>query len=372
MMRKFICLLFPLLLVSCTQEIHTITGKIENVKGTINLKLEKLSPTDLEIVDSCKVNEDGEFYFDYQVNDIGLYRVTESNNNSVIIVLKKDDRINFKSDINNLNTYKADGSLETLANTKLSEILNKSNPKTDSLRMVYQKVIGTADEQVVLIRIRDAYEKIMDIQKEEVKGFIDSNLGNFTTILAVMQLGEIAEYFEYYSKVMNSLEEKHPDNEWVLDLKQNISKISNTKIGAIAPEFTINDENGNPKSLESFRGSVVLIDFWASWCKPCRKENPNVVAVYNKYKSEGLEIIGISLDDTTRQTNAKQQWLNAIKEDNITWTQLSQLQGFNSPIVSKYGVNSIPATFLLDENGVIIARNLRGTQLENKISEIFE
>ncbi len=372
MMKKIIYLLLILSFAACTQEIHTISGKLDNVKEKINLKLERISPTDLEIVDSCTVTEDGKFSLDYKVEEIGLYRITASNNNTALIILKKDDRINFKADVKSLSNFKANGSLESIANSELVEIINKYEPKTDSLGMVYQKAVGTADEQLVLTRIRDAYEEIKGDQKKEIKSFIDTNLGNFTTILAVMQLGEMADYFEYYSKVMNSLEEKFPNSQWVIDLKNNLSDAASTKIGAVAPNFILNDTNGNPTSLESFRGSYVLIDFWASWCNPCRKENPNVVAAYKKYKPLGLEIIGISLDDTTRQENAKKQWLEAIKEDNITWVQLSELQGFSSTVVAQYGVNSIPATFLLDKNGVIIARNLRGIELENKISEIFE
>ena len=115
-----------------------------------------------------------------------------------------------------------------------------------------------------------------------------------------------------------------------------------------------------------------MIDFWASWCKPCRDANPNLVRLYDQYKSQGFEIIGVSLDDTTKSTNEKAKWLNAIKDDNIRWTQLSDLIGADSETAKTYGVKSIPSTFLIDENGYIIAKDLKGTLLNKKLSEIFE
>ena len=159
---------------------------------------------------------------------------------------------------------------------------------------------------------------------------------------------------------------------WVNNIKESALSLEKTAIGALAPDFTINDVNGKPFTLSSLRGSVVLIDFWASWCMPCRKENPLIVELYKEYKPKGLEIIGISLDDTTRSVSAKEDWLKAINQDGLKWLQLSELQGFESPICKEYGIESIPSTFLIDENGVIINRNLRGTVLRNKLIEIFD
>lgn len=113
-------------------------------------------------------------------------------------------------------------------------------------------------------------------------------------------------------------------------------------------------------------GKITIIDFWASWCGPCRQENPNVVAVYNQYHSKGLNIIGVSLD-----TNPT-RWKEAIAKDKLTWTQISNLQGWEDPIAKAYGVEGIPATFLLDENGIIIGKDLRGDQLKAKIASLLK
>lgn len=139
----------------------------------------------------------------------------------------------------------------------------------------------------------------------------------------------------------------------------------NTKIGIAARDFTQKNEKGEDINLASFRGKYVLIDFWASWCIPCRKENPTVVKTYNKYKDRGFEILGVSLD----QKDVK--WKEAIQKDQLTWIQVSDLKGWGNSVAVQYDVGSIPATFLIDPNGIIIAKNLRGEELEKKLADIF-
>ena len=134
----------------------------------------------------------------------------------------------------------------------------------------------------------------------------------------------------------------------------------------------MNDAEGNLFHLSDLKGSFVLIDFWASWCAPCRRENPLLVELYKEFNPKGLEIISVSLDDTVKQKNGKQDWISAIENDQLTWTQLSQLQGFESSVCKKYGIESIPSTYLIDKDGIIIARNLRGALLRNKLIDLFD
>ncbi|MBB6271885.1 peroxiredoxin [Pedobacter cryoconitis] len=136
----------------------------------------------------------------------------------------------------------------------------------------------------------------------------------------------------------------------------------------MAPDFTQNDVNENPIKLSSFKGKFVLIDFWASWCKPCRAENPNVIKAYAKYKDKNFEILGVSLDEETGKT----AWIEAIKKDGITWPQVSDLKGWKNEAAKLYAIKSIPQNFLIDPSGKIIATNLRGEELEKALDKFLK
>jgi peroxiredoxin len=139
-----------------------------------------------------------------------------------------------------------------------------------------------------------------------------------------------------------------------------------------AQDFTLNDTKGNPISLSSLKGKVILIDFWASWCRPCRMENPNLVNAYNRYKDQGFDILSVSLDGVPQQKTAKTDWENAIKSDGLIWVNhVSDLKGWNSSVVQTFNLSSIPSTLLIDKEGNIIAQNLRGKYLDNKLASIF-
>ena len=150
-------------------------------------------------------------------------------------------------------------------------------------------------------------------------------------------------------------------------LKEQIDIAKKTGIGKIAMDFTQNDTLGNPVSLSSFKGKYVLVDFWASWCGPCRVENPNVVRVFNQYKDKGFTVLGVSLD----RPNAKDKWLKAIHDDNLTWTHVSDLKFWDNEVAKQYGIKAIPQNLLIDPQGVIIAKNLRGEDLEAKLGQVF-
>ena len=147
------------------------------------------------------------------------------------------------------------------------------------------------------------------------------------------------------------------------------STVADAKVGAVgsmALDFTQNDPEGKPVTLSSFRGKYVLVDFWASWCKPCRVENPNVVEAYNRYRDRNFTVLGVSLD------RSKDPWLQAIKDDNLTWTHVSDLKFWNNAVSQQYRISSIPQNLLIDPNGVIIAKNLRGKELQDRLAELLK
>lgn len=162
---------------------------------------------------------------------------------------------------------------------------------------------------------------------------------------------------EYGKRIEDQLEGK----------KLQTAQFSALNIGKEAPDFSAPSPDGNQLALSDIRGKATIIDFWASWCGPCRKENPNVVKVYQKYHDKGLEIINVSLD----RPGHKDRWIKAIKDDNLTWHHVSNLNYFNDPIAKLYNINSIPATYILDASGKIVAKNLRGAALDDKIGELL-
>jgi peroxiredoxin len=166
----------------------------------------------------------------------------------------------------------------------------------------------------------------------------------------------------------NSLAAEATDNFPAKDIKHGIEVITLTAIGKPALEFTQADTAGKPVSLKDFRGKYVLLDFWASWCGPCRAENPNVVAAFNKYKGKNFTVLSVSLDQPT----GKEKWLNAIHKDGLTWTHVSDLKFWSNAVAKEYAIESIPANFLIDPNGIIIGKDLRGDDLENKLEEVLK
>jgi peroxiredoxin len=154
-------------------------------------------------------------------------------------------------------------------------------------------------------------------------------------------------------------------SEYVIRLKARIADQKRIAIGAEAPDFTMNDPEGKPIQLSSLRGKIVLLDFWASWCMPCRQENPNIVRLYNQYQPKGFEILGVSLDRT------KEKWVKAIQDDKLTWKHVSDLQFWQNEAARLYAITVIPQSVLIGKDGKIIAKGLRGEELEKKLAEVF-
>jgi peroxiredoxin len=207
----------------------------------------------------------------------------------------------------------------------------------------------------------DAIEKE---QAASMKSFILNN--GKSVVSAYLALSNAYQFdLDNLKEINKALDPSIAESKYVLKLKEREGILSNLTQGHVAPDFTMKDTSGNDFKLSSLRGKVVLVDFWASWCGPCRHENPNVVAAFNKFNSKGFTVLGVSLD------NKKDKWLEAIAQDGLSWTQVSDLKKWDCAAAKLYGIMSIPANFLLDKQGVIIASGLRGEDLEKKLEEVL-
>jgi peroxiredoxin len=209
------------------------------------------------------------------------------------------------------------------------------------------------------------YNVIMNRFNSLITEKIKQNNNMYASMIAIQGL-DPDRFGDTYRSLADGLLKKYPKDKSVMMFRDAVNKMLGTTIGSKAPEIVLPSPDGKEIALSSLRGKVVLIDFWASWCGPCRKEMPNVVRAYAKYKSKGFEIYGVSLD------KEKGNWVEAIKEEGITWPQVSDLLYWQSSVISLYAIEGIPYTVLLDREGTIIAKNLRGEELDEKLAEVLK
>ncbi|MBL7884576.1 MAG: redoxin domain-containing protein, partial [Bacteroidia bacterium] len=345
-------------------------AKFSNANGETVI-LEQMTPQGLKGIDTVVVDENGELKISSATIQKGFYRLKISDKNFATFIFDADEKVTVGGDAKDLgNTYTVDGSVDSKLFWDINQASMSNYKKRDSLQKVFQAFINVIKMDSLRIdSMSNALEKpYMDLVNEHnqyLKNFVENNPASFASLAAIQQL-PAEEFLSTYIKLDDGLYTKYPNSEYIKTFHEAVQNQKKLSVGTLAPEITMNNTEEKPLSLSTLKGKIVLIDFWASWCGPCRAENPTVVKAYNKFKAKGFEIFSVSLDKDM------DKWKEAIKKDNLTWkNHVCDFKFWDSPVVSLYNFNAIPYNVLIDKEGMIIAKNLRGEDLEKKLQEIL-
>ena len=357
-----------------------VKGKITNNSAT-TIYLEELPMATMQarVVDSATVEKDGTFSLEAGEGESSVFNlrldksqypfaavINDSKKVEVNVTFNKDNKeFPEKYEISGSDASQQMKDFMFAFNSQLQAIY-LNDRKLDSLTQSgsTDSLFNSLQEERIQIA-----EKTRSIYDEAIKKSKDPALSMFvlgyfqtTANNPAYQLDALSN--EQVKKVVYDLASQYPNHKGIASIRQQLAGAE----GTMAPEFSLPDAEGKQVQLSSFRGKYVLVDFWASWCRPCRDENPNVVKAYNRFKDKNFTILGVSLD----KPGQKDKWLKAVQDDKLTWNHVSDLMEWNSPVVPLYKIEGIPHNVLLDPTGKIIAEKLYGSALEEKLAEVLK
>ncbi len=356
----------------------TVNGKIKNVENQ-QVYLEELyfSQQNPQVLDTAEI-KDGKFSLTTKATEQGLYRIRFEKIQSGFIFINDAPKINFDADINDVSLEGP--TFNTPANGQLKAFLSNIDGRRKQLMAIGNNIDSlrklNVPDSVLQVQNADLF-KVRNDFTQFITSYIDTVKQPVIALFAVGYTQGIDPAL--LTKVIPPLATRFPKHQGIIGVVTQFNEMMSADkqpstpaksgapgIGSVAPDFTMADKDGKPFSLSSLRGKYVLVDFWASWCGPCRGENPNVVAAYNQFKNKNFTILGVSLDED------KSKWLEAIKKDGLTWHHVSDLKGWENATVAMFGYDGIPYNVLLDPSGKIIATSLRESALQAKLAEVLK
>ena len=303
----------------------------------------------------------GRFTLKGKLTEANLYYLTVEGNPQRLYLFVEPAVITIDGNKDSVNTARVGGSR---SNQDFAEFNRTFNPLFMRAQELAQKINGGDPDPTGVLR--PEYASLMRKMQDQTDAFVDNHNQSVVAAFAAMVMTQVTEDVFVTEERYQSLSPAVQQSYFGRMLQQHITEGKIGAVGTDAIDFTQNDTTGSPVSLSSFRGKYVLVDFWASWCKPCRMENPNVVEAYRKYQAKNFTVLGVSLD------RARDPWLQAIKDDRLTWTHVSDLKFWNNEAAAKYRISSIPQNFLVGPDGKIIARNLRGEELQQRLAILLK